>query len=92
MILSGPIPRLQTLKFDEVKVIVDLFGLNPGTHKVRPTVFMPDDLRLKAILPDTVEITISSNPRLTTTPSSVNISSSSITATQTVSPTLTPPP
>ncbi len=27
VILSGPIPRLQTLKFDEVKVIVDLFGL-----------------------------------------------------------------
>lgn len=92
VILSGPIPRLQTLKFDEVKVIVDLFGLEPGTHKVRSTVFLPDDLRLKAILPDTVEITISLNPRLTTTPSSVNISSSSITATQTVSPTLTPPP
>ena len=92
VILSGPIPRLQTLKFDEVKVIVDLFGLEPGTHKVRSTVFLPDDLRLKAILPDTVEITISLNPRLTTTPSSVNISSSSITATQTVSPTLTPRP
>jgi YbbR domain-containing protein len=92
VILSGPIPRLQTLKFDEVKVIVDLFGLKPGTHKVRSTVFLPDDLRLKAILPDTVEITISLNPRLTTTPSSVNISPSSITATQTVSPTLTPPP
>ena len=92
VILSGPIPRLQTLKFDEVKVIVDLFGLEPGTHKVRSTVFLPDDLRLEAILPDTVEITISLNPRLTTTPSSVNISSSSITATQTVSPTLTPRP
>ncbi len=92
VILSGPIPRLQTLKFDEVKVIVDLFGLEPGTHKVRPTVFLPDDLRLKAILPDTVEITLSLNPRLTTTPSSVNISPSNITATPTVSPTLTPPP
>ena len=39
VILSGPIPRLQTLKSDEVKVIVDLFGLEPGTHKVRPPYF-----------------------------------------------------
>jgi hypothetical protein len=90
VILSGPIPRLQTLKPNEVKVIVDLFGLEPGIHKVRPTVFLPDDLRLEAILPDTIEITLSLNPRLTATPSSANISTSTITATQTISPTSTP--
>jgi YbbR domain-containing protein len=87
IILSGPIPRLQTLKPDDVKIIVDLFGLQPGTHKVRPTVFRPDDLRLEAILPDTVEITISFNPRLVT-PTSV----STITSTQMISPIATPTP
>jgi YbbR domain-containing protein len=92
VILSGPIPRLQTLKPNEVKVIVDLFGLEPGIHKVRPTVFLPDDLRLEAILPDTIEITLSLNPRLTATPSSANISTSTITPTQTISPILTPTP
>jgi YbbR domain-containing protein len=90
VILSGPIPRLQTLKPTEVKVIVDLFGLQPGIHKVRPTVFLPDDLRLEAILPDTIEITLSLNPRLTATPSSANISTSTITPTRTLSPTSTP--
>lgn len=68
VILSGPIPRLQTLLPDDVKVVVDLFGLQPGIHKVRPTVFLPDDLRLEAILPDTVEISISLNPQLTISP------------------------
>jgi YbbR domain-containing protein len=90
VILSGPIPRLQTLQPNEVKVIVDLFGLQPGIHKVRPTVFLPDDLRLEAILPDTIEITLSVNPRLTATPSSANISTSTVTPTQTLSPTSTP--
>ena len=64
MIVSGPIPRLRSLKSDSVQVIVDLFGLEPGVHKVRPAIFVPDDLHVEAILPDTVEITISRNPDL----------------------------
>jgi YbbR domain-containing protein len=63
VILSGPIPGLQALTLDDVKVIVDLFGLKPGTYKLHPTVFSPDSLRVKAILPDTIEVTISVNPR-----------------------------
>ncbi len=90
VIISGPIPRLQTLKPDDVKVIVDLFGLQPGTHKVKPTVFLPDDLRLEAILPDTIEITISLNPRLVVTPTIT--ATMIITPTQTVSATVTPTP
>jgi YbbR domain-containing protein len=97
VILSGPIPRLQTLPSDDVKVVVDLFGLQPGIHKVRPTVFLPDDLRLEAILPDTVEITISPNPQLTISPISPIITPTSSAPTPTPSPTLTriptsPPP
>jgi YbbR domain-containing protein len=89
VILSGPIPRLQSLKQDEVKVIIDLFGLEPGTHQVRPTVFLPDDLRVEAILPDTIEVTISLNPRLipTTTPTLSSTSTLTPTITTTVTPT-----
>lgn len=74
VILSGPIPRLRSLKPDGVQVIVDLFGLEPGVHKVRPTVFVPADLHVEAILPDTIEVTISLNAVLTPTlsPTSTN--------------------
>jgi YbbR domain-containing protein len=67
--LSGPIPQLQSLKASDVEVIVDLFGLEPGVHKLKPTVFVPDNFRVDAILPDTVEVTIGSN--LTPTPTIV---------------------
>jgi YbbR domain-containing protein len=99
VILSGPIPRLQTLEPNDVKVVVDLFGLRPGSHKVKPTVFLPDDLRLEAILPDTIEIIISFNPRLatatpmlTTTITPTATTSATGTATATPRAILTPTP
>jgi YbbR domain-containing protein len=85
--LSGPIPQLQTLKASDVEVIVDLFGLEPGVHKVRPTVFLPDDFRVDAILPDTIEVTIGSN--LTPTPTIIPTPTSNITPTLPVIPTPT---
>jgi YbbR domain-containing protein len=88
VILSGPIPRLQALKPEDTKVIVDLFGLEPGVHQVRPTVFLPDGLRVEAILPDTIEvrITLASTPTPTSTPTST------LTGTRTLSTTQTPTP
>jgi YbbR domain-containing protein len=74
--LSGPIPQLQSLKASDVEVIVDLFGLEPGVHKVKPTVFVPDNFRVDAILPDTIEVTIGSS--LIPTPSVVPSPTSSI--------------
>jgi YbbR domain-containing protein len=56
--LSGPLTQLQMLRASDVEVIVDLFGLDPGIHKLQPTVFRPDALRVDAILPDTIEVTI----------------------------------
>lgn len=97
VILSGPIPRLQTLQPDDVQVVVDLFGLQPGIHKVRPTVFLPDDLKLEALLPDTVEITIRPNPQLTINPLSPIITPTASAPTPTPSATIigtptSPPP
>jgi YbbR domain-containing protein len=74
--LSGPIPQLQNLKASDVEVIVDLFGLELGVHKLKPTVFVPDNFRVDAILPDTIEVTIGSN--LTPTPTVVPSPTSSI--------------
>jgi YbbR domain-containing protein len=58
VILSGPLPRLNALTIQDVKVIADLFGLDPGTHKVKPTVVVPEGLRVESILPDTIEVEI----------------------------------
>jgi hypothetical protein len=68
VILSGPLPRLQSLTIQDVKVIVDLFGLEPGVHKVKPTVVVPEGLRVENVLPDTVEVEISIGRPLTPTP------------------------
>jgi YbbR domain-containing protein len=87
VILSGPIPRLQALHPVQVQVIVDLFGLPPGVHKVRPAVFLPDDLRLEAILPDTIEITITALPTPTPTITPTSFPSATPAPTQTASPT-----
>ncbi|NJN93298.1 MAG: hypothetical protein HC875_04015 [Anaerolineales bacterium] len=92
VILSGPIPRLQKLEPDDVKVVVDLFGLPPGAHKVRPTVFLPEDLNLEAILPDTIEIIINPNPRLIPTQPVSPVPTPSITPTRILSATSTPTP
>ena len=67
VILSGPLPRLQALTIRDVKVIADLFGLDPGIHKVKPTVVVPEGLRVESILPDTIEVEIGAGPPPTPT-------------------------
>jgi YbbR domain-containing protein len=56
--LSGPIPQLQNLHASDVEVVVDLFELKPGVYKLPLTVFHPEGLRVDAILPDPIEVTI----------------------------------
>lgn len=68
VILSGPLPRLQALTIRDVKVIADLFGLDPGLHKVKPAVVVPEGLRVESILPDTIEVEIGIGQSLTPTP------------------------
>lgn len=58
VILSGPLPKLETLTLEEVRVVVDLFGLGPGVHKVVAQAFAPEGLTVESILPDTIEVEI----------------------------------
>jgi YbbR domain-containing protein len=60
IILSGPLPALQELQPEDVQATVDLFGLGKGTHKLAPSVILPDGrgLEVKSIVPDIVEVTI----------------------------------
>jgi YbbR domain-containing protein len=71
VILSGPLPRLQSLTTRDMKVIADLFGLDPGIHKVELTVVVPEGLRVESVLPNTVEVDIRVGQPQTPTPTRV---------------------
>jgi len=87
--LSGPVPKLDTLKPDAAPVILDLTGLGPGVHVVEPFVPAPEDIRVEGILPQTVEVTIALAP--TSTPTALPITPAALTGTPglTVTPTIT---
>ena len=69
IILSGPLPVLDSLVFSDVHVQLDLTGLALGTYQLTPKVsFVQDNLTVESILPGTVEVIITSLSTLTPTP------------------------
>jgi YbbR domain-containing protein len=85
VILSGPLPLLESLGPDDTFVILDLTGLLPGNHIVVPRVVVPTGIRAEGVLPESVEVVITPlavSPAITMTPP--------ITATAPVSPLATP--
>jgi len=69
VILSGPLPLLDALVPGEVRLIVDVTGLEIGTHQIIPQVQLRDgQLRVESILPGTLEVEITIAPTPTPTP------------------------
>ena len=69
IILSGPLPILDSLAISDVRVQVDLTGLAPGTYQLTPKVSIAQQgLTVESILPGTVEVIITSASTLTPTP------------------------
>lgn len=59
VILSGPAPLLDTLKIQDIRVVVDVTELTPGTYQLKPRVeILVADIRVESILPNTVEVII----------------------------------
>jgi YbbR domain-containing protein len=90
VILSGPVPLLESLNPDDMFVILDLSSLLPGTHVVTPRVVLPEGIRQEGVLPETVEVVISElAPLITPLPEPAQTSgqSSDVTVTPT-SPTV----
>jgi YbbR domain-containing protein len=59
VIVSGPIPALESLIGSDVTVSVDTSGLGPGTYQLIPIVSIAaDDIKVQSILPSTVQVTI----------------------------------
>jgi len=65
--LSGPLPKLELLKPENVQVTLDLFDLEQGTHKVVPTAIAPEGIKVESIVPDTIEVEINIAPTPTPT-------------------------
>ena len=79
VILSGPVSLLDALTPDDVQVIVNLLGLDVGTHQVTPSVDIPNGVAVVSILPPTIQVTIGEEitPTVTLT-GTVAITSTSI--------------
>lgn len=59
VVLFGPSPVLDTLTEQEVRVSLDLFGLEPGEYSLEPDVDVPDrGLELRSIQPSVIEVII----------------------------------
>ena len=59
VILSGPLPLLDTLTRQSVRAIVDLTGLSAGTYQIQPKVeILISNIVVESILPNAVEVVI----------------------------------
>ncbi len=71
VIVSGPLPLLDTLTRQDVRVTVDLTGLGVGTHQIVPRVeILISNVVVESILPNTIEVVISilGTPTIIVTP------------------------
>jgi YbbR domain-containing protein len=59
VVLFGPLPLLDTLAADDVRVTVDLFDLISGTHRIQPDVDIPErGIEVRSIRPGAIHVTI----------------------------------
>ena len=87
IILSGPVPILNTLGPTDVRVVVDLSGYDVGTYQFIPDVnILPEQVQKLSMLPATVEITITIAP----TPAQTGTPIGTVTPVRTATPTSKP--
>jgi YbbR domain-containing protein len=69
--LSGPLPQLEAMQPGDVRVVLELFELDAGTHQITPQVVVPDGLTDYSVLPSAVQVEILIAPTQTPTPSPI---------------------
>lgn len=85
VIISGPVPLLDNLTGNDVRVIVDLTNVTEGTYQFAPRVTISiDELQVESILPSSLEAVVELRSRVRRTPSP--------TPTRTPTPTPSPTP
>jgi len=68
VIISGPVPVLETLTAQDVTVTVDVTDQGAGTYQLEPKVHTPPNVSFESILPGTVEVVLSIPGTSTPTP------------------------
>jgi YbbR domain-containing protein len=69
VILSGPIPILDTLRRQDVHVTVDVTSLAPGSYQLTPSVqVLASNVTVESLLPGTVEVVLGPKVSPTTHP------------------------
>ena len=94
VILTGPLPILDKLTPGDIKFVVDLSGLESGTHQATPQAqILIADIRVQSLNPGTIEVTISPGNPQTPTPTPTPTPSGSATPSPSLpTPTRTPTP
>jgi YbbR domain-containing protein len=68
VILSGPVPVLDTMTPEDIRVVVDVSDLELGIYQLEPQVdIIPDRIIVEAVVPSTVEVEIIIAPTPTPT-------------------------
>jgi hypothetical protein len=66
VVLFGPLPVLDALPDDDVRVSIDVFGLDEGTYSIAPKVDIPDrGVEIRSVQPGSVGVILT--PTITTT-------------------------
>jgi YbbR domain-containing protein len=86
VILNGPLPKLESLRPDDVRVVLDLFEYTPGTYQIVPEVVTPEDITPQSLIPETVQVRIAPMP--TPTPRLQSTITATVTATITSTATI----
>ena len=69
VILKGPLPVLDKLLYEDVRVVLSVEGLAPGIYQLTPQVIiLPSGVVLQTLLPETFEITLARTPFSTPAP------------------------
>jgi YbbR domain-containing protein len=89
LIITGPLPVLDTISPASFRAVVDLTGYEEGTYQIKPTLDLaPDTVQIQTMLPETVQVIVSPAP--TTTPSPATTGTPKALSTSTSTPTSRP--
>ncbi len=58
IVLNGPLPSLNDLTREDVRVIVDVSGLSEGIHQITPRIMTPEGITAQSVLPATIQVEI----------------------------------
>jgi YbbR domain-containing protein len=67
VILSGPLPLLEVLEEDDVRIVLDVFGLPAEVHQIEPQIVVPKGVTAQSVNPATVQVRIGIAPTVTPT-------------------------